>query len=412
MDTVFRIINQISLTSSRLDKEKILERTKRDNLLKKVLQFVYDPFIITGINKKKINKKIKIPKNSKIISFDNFDDVILYLKENNTGKDIDVLVVQNFINKQESYIQEFYREIFTKNLKIGVSAKTLNKVYGKGFIPEFSVMLAEPFERFFNNIACEVKVDGTRALAIKQGNSVNLFTRNGKLLEGFNDIIEQIKKLPVTTMVFDGELIGDDYTDTMNKLFRKSNNKKANYMIFDMLALDEFRKGESLVDYWTRKQGLILLFKYLPNRTDYFNLIVVEPLKILKNPTVNDINEVTQNAIDLGFEGIMVKPLDSKYECKRSYAWQKAKLFFSDEFRIIDFVEGDGKYKGTLGKVIIDVNGISVGLGSGWSDSQRNEIWNNKEEYINKYVEVQYQEIIKKSGSLRFPTVKGLRLDK
>jgi DNA ligase-1 len=114
----------------------------------------------------------------------------------------------------------------------------------------------------------------------------------------------------------------------------------------------------------------------------------------------------------MGFEGAMIKPLDSKYECKRSYAWQKAKLFQSDEFRIIDFEEGDGKYKGTLGKVIIDVNGVLVGCGSGFNDNERFDIWSNKDKYLGKWIEVQYQEKIEKTGSLRFPTVRGLRLDK
>jgi DNA ligase-1 len=210
-------------------------------------------------------------------------------------------------------------------------------------------------------------------------------------------------------MVFDGELISKDYVGTMNNLFRKSEGKQSDYMIFDMLTLAEFQQGISNNDYWTRKQGLINLFKQVVNCP---NLICVEPFKVLKNATVEDINEATQIAMNMGFEGAMIKPLDSKYECKRSYSWQKAKVFQSDEFRIIDFEEGDGKYKGTLGKVIVDVNGVSVGVGSGFNDNQRNEIWNDKEQYLGKYIEVQYQEKIEKTNSLRFPTVKSLRLDK
>ena len=113
-----------------------------------------------------------------------------------------------------------------------------------------------------------------------------------------------------------------------------------------------------------------------------------------------------------GFEGIMIKPLDSKYKAKRSYDWQKLKPFMSDEFYITGFEEGDGKYKGTLGKVIINVDGVEVGVGSGFSDNQRNDIWLHQNNYLNKQIEVQYQEKITKTGALRFPTVKSIRLDK
>ena len=86
-------------------------------------------------------------------------------------------------------------------------------------------------------------------------------------------------------------------------------------------------------------------------------------------------------------------------------------MFESDEFKIIDFEEGDGKYKGTLGKVIVDVNGVAVGVGSGWTDADRSEIWGNKDKYLGNLIEVRYQEKTK-DNSLRFPTVKGFRIDK
>ena len=408
MRQILDIVNQLANTTTRTGKENILKANKNNQLLKDIFKFVYDPFIVTGLSTKKINKNLKLHLTAEL---NTIQEAMQYLQENNTGRDIDIANIQYFINKQDVCLHEFLKQVFTKELKTGVTATTLNKVYGNNFINEFAVMLAKPFERFYRDVACEVKIDGTRCLTIKQGNSVNMFTRNGKLIEGFNDILQQVKLLPVSTVVFDGELIGKDYTDTMNKLFRKSNNKQADYMIFDMLTLFEFQQGVSSNDYWTRKQGLLNLFTAI-NEKQYPNLIPIKPFKILKNATIEDINEATQMAVSMGYEGVMIKSLDSKYECKRSFAWQKAKLFKSDEFKIVDFEEGEGKYKGTLGKVIIDVDGVLVGCGSGFTDEERVEIWNNKEKYLGKYVEVQYQERIKKSGSLRFPTVKGIRLDK
>jgi DNA ligase-1 len=268
-------------------------------------------------------------------------------------------------------------------------------------------MLAKPFERFYSDIACEIKIDGVRCITIKQGDSVNMFSRNGKLLSGFDDIIAQVKLLPIDTVVLDGELYGKDYIDTMNKLFHKVSGKQANYMIFDTLTLEEFQAGVSKSDYFTRKENL----KNLIFNDASSNLVRIDPFKIITNATVADIDEATQYAMSMGFEGAMIKPLDGKYECKRSYTWQKSKVFESDEFTIIDFEEGDGKYKGTLGKVIVDVNGVAVGVGSGWTDADRNEIWINKDKYLGNIIEVKFQERTK-DNSLRFPTVKSFRVDK
>jgi DNA ligase-1 len=362
MQNVLHIISEISNTSSRNEKEQILRTNKDNQLLKDVLYFVFNPYIVTGISKKKINKAVTYTG----CKLNNVYEVMDYLKRNNTGSDADISAIQGFISNQPEELQEFYRQIVTKDLTIGCDVKTINKVCNN-YIPTFSVMLAEPFEKFYKDVACEIKIDGTRCLTIKQGKSVNMFTRNGKLIEGFNNLLQQIGNLPVENVVLDGELIGENYTDTMNKLFRKSQGKQANYMIFDMLTFEEFQSGKSDSDYWTRKQGLISFSKNLIG--DFTNLKFVEPLKVLTNATIEDLTEVMNTAVQLGFEGIMVKPLSSKYECKRSYDWQKMKPFFSDEYEIVDFEEGDGKYKGTFGKVIVNVDGVSVGVGSGFSDT-------------------------------------------
>jgi DNA ligase-1 len=402
MEEIIRLFDKIENTSSRNDKIDILRSNKNNQLFRDILNFAFNPFIVTGISKKKIVKDLNIP----VGQIQNINKLMEYLEHNNTGSDYDIAVVQEFASQYNDAVRNFILKLASKDFSIGITADSINKALGEDFIPIFDVMLAKPFERFYSDIACEVKIDGTRCIVIKQGNSVNMFTRNGKLLSGFDDIIEQVKSLPTDTIVLDGELYGKDYVDTMNKLFRKTSAKKANYMIFDTLTLDEFKAGVSDSDYFTRKEALKNIITDI-----YDNLVRIDPFKIIKNATPADIDEATQYAMSIGFEGAMIKPLDGKYECKRSYTWQKSKVFESDEFKIIDFEEGDGKYKGTLGKVIVDVNGVAVGVGSGWTDADRSEIWGNKDRYLGSLIEVRYQEKTK-DNSLRFPTVKGFRIDK
>jgi len=400
MDKIINVLETLEKTSSRNDKELILKENYNNENLKNVLIYAMNPFYIYGIGKKAFSTK-----QTGNSEFNNIFDLLEYLKVNNTGTDIIKHKVNVFINSQEKQYQEWYKRIILKDLRIGVTEKTVNKIWSN-LVPVFEVMLAKPFERLYDEIACEVKLDGVRCIAVKQNGTTNLFTRNGKAIEGYNNIINDINLLPVDNLILDGEIISGDYTGTMNNLFTKNDNKQGVYNIFDTVSLEEFNSGRSKSAYIERKS---ILNNYSTLSIDNNSLMFIAPLTIMKNPDITELNALTNQVVQQGFEGIMIKNTQGLYESKRSFDWQKLKPFFSEEFTIIDFAEGDGKYKGTLGKVIVDVCGKGVGVGSGWTDEQRNEVWNNKSKYLGRVLEVQYQEKIEKTGSLRFPTVKGFR---
>ena len=65
--------------------------------------------------------------------------------------------------------------------------------------------------------------------------------------------------------------------------------------------------------------------------------------------------------------------------------------------------------------MIVDYKGYSCGVGSGFTDADREYIWNHQEEYLGKIVEIQYFEESKNQDggiSMRFPVFKKLRNDK
>jgi len=107
--------------------------------------------------------------------------------------------------------------------------------------------------------------------------------------------------------------------------------------------------------------------------------------------------------------------LDKPYVCKRSDYILKVKVMDSCDLVVTDFEEGTGKNVGKLGALIIDYKGNKVGVGSGFTDYDREYIWNNQDEYLGRVVEIQYFEESKNQDggiSLRFPVFKGLRIDK
>ena len=250
LEEVLKIINQIANTSSRNDKERILKENQDNELLKDVFYFVFNPYILTGLSTKKITKEVKI---HNVDYFTSFEQMKNYIFKHNTGTDKNIAIVQNFINNQPFELKDFYFKVFTKNLKIGITASTLNKIYGKNFIPEFSVMLAKKFEDHKHKIKGDFvitkKLDGNRLVVIKDNGVVKSFTRQGNQYEGLEEIESDIANLPYN-IVFDGELIADTegnthevYTETTSKARSKGKNKTGLlFHIFDMLPLDEFQK--------------------------------------------------------------------------------------------------------------------------------------------------------------------------
>lgn len=139
MDEVIKIFKELQESSGKRLQE-ILEENKDNELLKKVLWFVYNPYIVTGLSSKKINKIVN--KQTKYAPAETIEEVFEYLQEHNTGTDVDIAYVLEFIQGKPD--QEMYEQIFTKELKLGITSKTINKVF-PNLIPEFNVMLAEKY---------------------------------------------------------------------------------------------------------------------------------------------------------------------------------------------------------------------------------------------------------------------------
>jgi len=122
------------------------------------------------------------------------------------------------------------------------------------------------------------------------------------------------------------------------------------------------------------------------------------------------MNRFAQDAVRDGYEGIMIKDVDAPYECRRSSFWMKWKPTITVDLNIVGFEEGTGRNAGRLGAIICegDDNGrfIHVNVGSGLSDSDRDEYWSARDSLLGRVVEVQADAVTQNqdgSYSLRFP---------
>ena len=134
-----KVINLIQRTSGYNDKKYLLKKNENVEGLKDILRFIYDPYNKTGISKAKLEKALNmgIEANETI----SYKDIMQYLKTHNTGSTEDLIMTARFIDSvKKTYADypfaiEVAKAIVTQDLQIGITAKTLNTVYGKSFIP-------------------------------------------------------------------------------------------------------------------------------------------------------------------------------------------------------------------------------------------------------------------------------------
>lgn len=421
MKDVLEIINQIKATNSRNEKEAILRKHKDNESLRKVLDAALNPYIVFGIGEKKLKKFIN-KVSGKENKFNNLFEVIEYLKVHNTGTDHDVKMVAEFLNVQDDEeLKEFYKEVINKTLKIGGTAKSINKAFGEKFIPEFNVMLAKKFEDEEHKVkgkefVITEKLDGMRTIMIVENGNVTFFSRQGQPITGLVEIIRDAVSLPDN--VYDGELLianADDYKDRevlqeTLKIARKDGEKRGLVLhLFDMIPIEEFKAGESKATYRKRKEEL----SFIVEKLDSPYIKVVPNLYVGKDLDV--IPKLLEEMNRKGKEGLMLNVSDGKYQCKRTDVLLKIKSMNTMDCRIIGFEEGTGKYEGVLGALIVDYKCYELHCGSGFTDEDRKEIWDNKEKYLGKIAEIQYfRESRNQDGglSVSFPVFICIRDDK
>jgi len=126
--------------------------------------------------------------------------------------------------------------------------------------------------------------------------------------------------------------------------------------------------------------------------------------------------ELNKRAVDGGYEGVMIKDIDAPYECKRTHAWLKAKPFIEVTLEVKEIEEGTGRNEGRLGAFVCagtdDGKNICVNVGSGFSDANRDDFWNHRNNIIGNLVEVRADAITQNQDgtySLRFPRFKTFR---
>ena len=411
----WKIIQELESDNSRLKKEAIIRReSDADNIrFFDGACMALDGFRTWGIQKVPVAKK-----DGPGIPEAEFLSVLKQMEERQlTGKSMTGMVQDLCDRSKMEEWNDWYRRILIKDLRCGVTHKTINK-HSTMKVPVFECMLADDSKKHEKKMVGEVivepKLDGVRVITIcdVDKDEVKMFSRNGKELSNFPKILQQFDEMldqMAESMVFDGEVMSDDFQTLMREIHRKGGAKTDDAIlnVFDCLPLEDFKEGECGLSITKRKQ-LLDDYNFGPN----ISKVEVVKMNLSDEDGQKQFADYNKMCIDRGFEGIMVKPIGGIYECKRSSLWLKVKPFIEVSLKVIDTEEGTGRNVGKLGALIVEGTDmdkfIKTNVGSGLTDADRETFWKAKDKLIGQIVEVRADAITQNQDttnewSLRFP---------
>lgn len=337
----------------------------------------------------------------------------------------------------------WYRRILLKDLSCGITEGTINRVLDKLTkggdpaavnyrVPVFAIQRAHDgakgnnAKRIKGLMYADAKLDGARLATVLELNSTNVtqYTRSGKINTNFPEITSALAKITPflsNDIVLDGEIMSDNFNSLMTMLNRKSfvDTSGAVLFVFDLIGLEEFRAGYDPTPQSDRHAALLALQPLLDEHCQGKVVIIQKRLldldiqegrdqlaamKAEAGEVIDEVSGCTR------WEGIVVKDPMAPYEGKRVHHWLKVKPWIEVDLPVINMIEGEDKYEGMLGALVChgvddDVE-IHVKVGSGITDQQRQEWWNNPDLVIGQVIAIRADAVTDNEDgthSLRFP---------
>ena len=270
----------------------------------------------------------------------------------------------------------------------------------------FEPMTADTWEKVAKKykvfpMIADPKLDGMRMTI---DSKLHPISRKGKDILTVPHIIielEEFFKL-YPDVILDGELYNHEYKEDFNTLMSIARQIKPTE---EDLILAEKNLEFHIYDVY---------FKNSPNKIALNRKHILKSYEELKNlqyvKVVNSVIVDNQAALDIikeqnlldGYEGTMTRGPQSIYENKRSRWLLKHKDFITEEFIILDIIEGKGNRSGMAGNIVIDYKGNNVDPGIRGDFSYFKDLLINKDTYIGKLATIRHFGETP-DGSLRFP---------
>lgn len=402
-------------------KKEFIKLHENDEWFRMFMYYAMNPLLTYNISEKTIRKLLDTSINDvvqKLIFFNDIFECCEFLSRLRGIDDATIRQVCLLLSKYEEVERELYIQLLAKTLRLGVTAKTINKII-PNLIPEWEVQQAYPIEKYpikeGQRFWLSEKLNGNRA-TFYDGRFI---ARSGFEYKGLEHIINELRWVSEAGFVLDGEFTLKDKGELSdNEAFRiatgvlnsdEENKTVICFTIFDMIPVKDFDSSLPNLNYEYRR---VLMSKFEEQLTsDYVKVLPV----LYQGTDLSKIDELLDVMIRQDKEGLMLN-LNVPYKRTRHKGILKIKRFYTMDLPIIRCEEGSGRLKGTLGALVLSYRGNEVKVGSGFTDEQRELYWRDRDNIVDVFCEVKYKEISKdkKTGleSLQFPVFVSLRSDK
>lgn len=424
MKSLSQIMQALSSTNSRLEKEAILKRAMKSDVpgFVEIFKRALDTYETFGVKKiPDSNNKDGLHEEYAVQSVSKLMDLLASRELTGNAAAEEIHRVADTINAYDW--GSFYAPALMKDMKCGVNVTTWNKVAKDVdpdyIVPVFSCQLAKDGAKekeITGKKFVEVKLDGVRVISIVYPNgNVTMHSRNGKLLTNFPKIAGALSKYAIQVpFVVDGEVMSSSFQDLMKQVHRKDDvqTDDAVLYVFDMVSYSDFQKGYESTPQFVRSE----ILRNTIQDEDCIKVVNQSEVDLDTEEGQENFKRINEWAIEGGYEGIMLKDPQAPYETKRTKSWLKIKPAIEVSLTIVDLEEGTGKYKGMLGALVcegVDAGKkIKVNVGTGLSDWDRDKFWVSRDVLVGQVVEIKADAISQNQDgtySLRFPRFKTFR---
>lgn len=426
---VLALIDQVAATSSKNEKEALLKANVGDELLKRVLDYAYNPFKTYGVR--------KMPHFTEDEFQRDFDDqtwiILDALIDRSLTGNAALDAISGHMRHLDPASAELFKRIVLKDMRAGFSESTTNKVW-KGLIPDFPYMRCclpkdaklDEFDWTLGVISQE-KADGMFAnVDHEAGGVVRITSRQGSPfpLEPFGTLIDDItNRLDANTQTH-GEMlimkagkvlpreIGNGMLNSIASGGQLEEGCEVIFMPWDQIPLSAVQtKGKYEVPYAKR----LLRLRQQLNAVPGSNIVLIET-RIYHS--LKDAYGHYRDLLKKGKEGTIIKNPHAIWRDGTSKEQVKLKLEFEMELEVVDFEPGNGKNAETFGALACksSCGQLRVSV-SGFTDAKRREIHEDREGWTGAIITVRANAIMKPSESnelhsLFLPRFVERRLDK
>jgi len=428
LDELFELVKALKATTKKTEKVALLAAAPE--IVHPWLQYTYDKIKYTyHLTSKHVRRMVAAVhenewKNEELSG--EFSEHLLFLNEKGSASKQDGGNTAYIISAEHPDYYEVLLSVLDRDLKCGINVKTINAAI-PGLITEFNVALGvtykeTPADLYDGNWFVSRKLDGIRCVAIKENGKVRCVSRQGLQFTTTAVLEEELSDLP-DGCVLDGELCivdenGDEDFKAITKEYRRKNHTLQNfrYCVFDCMFLDEFEGRTAGSPFMDRDVDACGVVECLTKECGATHLKAVEQAVLYSEEQFKGWQARVQKE---GWEGLILRK-NTAYKGKRSNDILKVKEFHEEELEILSVEvgpftvrEGGTEHQiDTVTAITVGYKGGEVGVGSGFTLSDRADILKNTENYIGKQATIRYfEECEDEAGkkSLRFPVFKGLR---